>query len=97
MTVKSFVCLALGVFMKRSSVGSKTAILLIVLTYELLSHTWQSTASDVDRLINAKPTVGDTPRDSLTAQTSSWDAMLVAAVTGLVDGASLVAARRDGV
>lgn len=95
MTLNSFVCLALGVFMKSSSVGSNTAILLIVLTYELLSHTWQSTASDVDKLTNARPTVGDTPRDSLTAQTSSWDAMLVAAVVGLV-GPSLVAARRCG-
>jgi hypothetical protein len=93
MTLNSFVCLALGVFMKRSSVGSNAAILLIVLTYELLSHTWQSTASDVDRLTNARPTVGDTPRDSLTAQTSSWDAMLVAAVVGRVMGPFLVSAR----
>lgn len=58
----------------------------MVLTYVWLSQIWQSTVSAVERLRNARPTVDDTPRDSLTAQTMSWEAMLLAAVVGLVLG-----------
>lgn len=39
--------------------------------------------SAAERLTNARPTVDDTPRNSLTAQTMSWEAMLVAVVAGL--------------
>lgn len=73
----------MAVFINRISVGSKTPIFVMVLTYVWLSQIWHKTASAVVRFTNARPTVDDTPRDSLTAQTISWDAILVAVVVGL--------------
>lgn len=69
-----------AVSISRISLGSKTAILVIVLTYVMLSQIWHRTTSPVTRLTNAKPTVVDRPRDSLTAHMMSWPATLVAVV-----------------
>ena len=44
------------------------------------------------RFTNANPTVDDTPRDSLTAQTISWEATLVAVAVGRAVPARLVLA-----
>jgi hypothetical protein len=40
-----------------------------------LSTIWQSKASEVEILTNARPTVGDIPRDSATAQIICWSQM----------------------
>lgn len=61
-----------AVFMTRIWLGSNTLILWTVLTYVWLSQSWLSTASPVDILTNARPTVGDTPRDSLIAHIIFW-------------------------
>ena len=73
---------SLTVLEKSISVGSNTPSLVTVLTWVWLSQIWQRTASPVERLTNVRPTVDETPRDSLTAQIISWDAMLVAVVVG---------------
>lgn len=77
---------SLAVLMNRISVGSNTVSFCTVRAYVWLSQIWHSTASDVDRLTNARPTVGEMPRDSLIAQTMSWDRMLVAVVARAVRG-----------
>lgn len=43
--------------------------------------------------MNASPTIGDTPLDSLIAHTMSWEATLVAEVVGLRDCGRLLFAR----
>ena len=56
--------------------GPYTLNLWIVRTYVWLSQIWQRTDSLVSRLIKARPTVGDIPRDSMTAHITCWASTL---------------------
>ena len=76
---------SLAVDMKIISEGEKTLILWQARAYVWVSVNWQRTASDVERLTNESPMVGEIPRDSETAQMISLSSypVEVAAVLGL--------------